>query len=1352
MVGKAFRFLFRYKWRLLAVLLLLVAAATPIAYHYACQIARQKLIEEIARIHRDKIEVGSTSLGWNRLRAESISFESDDPKIGKWCQARELEVHLNLLSAIFSSDPEIELVVIQQPQIEISLDEQGNVLNDFVASDREPSHVILRIEDGSCLIRQPGRKTLASSGINLTIRSGPSQTEVDGTIDHVLDSKIQFSASTQQGRTTTHFEFQNFSADSKELEQLPLLDSARFAGFECLGRLDGKLELTFEQGEMIDFRSEIEPNIQSFKIDQFGDTFKNIDSGSLVLSPDTLELKHLKVECMEGVTTYSGKLRNQNEEWSGELEVQAREIALERLVEVLDLGFDMRGPTSFGGKIKLLANRRKFVIDGSVKGQANDFSIITLPSKNVKAELIFDQFTSHFEPDVEHPATTGNLYVNCQNKTQNIGNTIAALGKYFQIPVPTVRGQGTVDVQVTVPMDPRNRKEAYWAQIEVDSSDINIAEIQFDKFDADMTLFPNRYEIEFANLNSTKREDATFAGTIHFSEPELVRFELHDSSFDASLLTNYFNSPNTAVQGKIKASGELLAKPVNGTIQTSAEGWTCSDSLDINGETAKNLCSPFRYVDNRLYFSAFSGRYRGGNGAAVAELDIDARVLRAELQLNQHDFRLPSEQIANEQMRREIGQASFDTAIALDLDLKNTSRFLVEGITEATHEASPNGSLGKTTAQFSIHENEIVVSKIQTTAAFQIGQDIKLPKLDFAGSCYGDFTAGKLQSFLVAVPIGETSAQARPTEFELSFADSVVTAKSRSLQNSPISFELVYPVSKPAEANGKGKLVGVDYAKLATKLSWNEQGPIRFSGTGNVQFEFDNLSSLEDFHTKVNLSGLTIETNQWKAENVIGDCEVEGKQAAAHLSSKLFGGEVLFDAIVPLDQWNQTTFEIPARLRIQNGKLGDLARVFGKSFSRQNPTGRFQVDTNVILLPNALSETKADGQFEIRNFRTRQHEISESIKADFRVNNSKMTIRELNAKLGSGKISGRIDWPFAASNRGSLDLNASKVDLQRVSSFLSKLPSEIDGKISGRIGGTIYRKGSMIRMAGEGTVDVQEGNWHDVDWNIDRSRISWSFNPIYQQGQVRAQSAKLKLLKGSVDSKTVFSWGERTRFEVRGNVKNIDPREMANGSLARQVIGKQGTLSGKLDLSATNFRGPKDLKGSFLGTMNQARALQLPVLNSVSPFVNRSQFANRKFNDGLIKLDLRNSNIKVHQVAFADDLVQVLMDGNMRLNGRLDLAAIVHVGQNNNDPIRTILKSPLLASSSPPIALIAQFDRLISDRLLFFKISGTFERPRVQIETTKILRQESLKFILEKTYNLGGRPNSLLNRSTIRLR
>ena len=118
----------------------------------------------------------------------------------------------------------------------------------------------------------------------------------------------------------------------------------------------------------------------------------------------------------------------------------------------------------------------------------------------------------------------------------------------------------------------------------------------------------------------------------------------------------------------------------------------------------------------------------------------------------------------------------------------------------------------------------------------------------------------------------------------------------------------------------------------------------------------------------------------------------------------------------------------------------------------------------------------------------------------------------------------------------------------------------------------------------------------------------------------------------------------------------------------------------------------------------------------------------------------------------ADDLVQVLMDGNMRLNGRLDLAAIVHVGQNNNDPIRTILKSPLLASSSPPIALIAQFDRLISDRLLFFKISGTFERPRVQIETTKILRQESLKFILEKTYNLGGRPNSLLNRSTIRLR
>ena len=287
-------------------------------------------------------------------------------------------------------------------------------------------------------------------------------------------------------------------------------------------------------------------------------------------------------------------------------------------------------------------------------------------------------------------------------------------------------------------------------------------------------------------------------------------------------------------------------------------------------------------------------------------------------------------------------------------------------------------------------------------------------------------------------------------------------------------------------------------------------------------------------------------------------------------------------------------------------------------------------------------------------------------------------------------------------HRGSFDLNFRQLEATELASLAGVDSDSVDGLVSARVVGSIETSVNQLRVQGRSQARLEQGQWQGIEFEVDSADSQWSYDSARGQFQLHASGAQASVFGGSLATDLDLVLGPRPRVEL---VAEVD--QLPTGQIVSWVSGEQsadrGTFAGQLKLTSNYLQSVDDLEGSLQGRIEQSQALQLPVLNNLARYVNRSQLGSHRFEAGKVDVSLQKSRLVVHQLSFADQQAQIMASGTAKLEGRLDLQLIVHLGRANRDQLWNLLQSPLLARSNPPLALLADIERLLSDRMLFSK-------------------------------------------------
>ncbi len=1367
-----------FLWLAIPCLIVLVAG-----YFFICRFAKSAVIAQLKSINHGPVSVSTVTIGFNQIRVKNIELYSGDDA-EPWLTTPRASIDISLWQAITGGTVAPDRISLKRPKLKLDFDADSKLLTKLpqTAVDSEAA-IRINMNDAEIEIRQAGRQTLIATGIDLEFEKQAKQISVE--VDKLRFLNGMLTATLQQNGSQSNVQLtaESIELNATKLRQMALVPKSYLEGVTVDGAVDAQIGFEFNGDQIKNYSVSIQPQLKRFQIPQFENEITDFRGGSIDVKPDRITITKVNLNVLGGHLLVDGRLDSTDAKTSGRITAVATDAEMVEVCKILDLPVDMKGPVSFTTQLDLEIDSEKFIINGDASGAATAFTIETLPAKRVDTKVRLVDIVKYYDSK-RTPRMTGEVLVDCVAKNHDVGKLIAALGTRFDVPVPTVSGVGQTDVHVVVPLDRTLGKPMYWADIAVNSGrKIKLADIEFRDVKTDMTLYPNRYKIKSAKAISSKDEVVEFSGLLDFAKDDELIFTLGKSKLAASLLSHYIDQKNLNLDGELSIEGQLNAKRTeSGNIRATGTGKVASEDIEIDRFHLTEASSDLRVDGDQLYFDNLKSKFLDGALSADAELSISKKIFSTKVDLKNAKIQNAVKQFDLKQPLAARGLFHSQARLHLELD---PFKFSATGDVNATDVALNELSVQNIQTAFDATDYSLKLSKFESKMLggvlkgsveldkrknlLQIDYDatnldindiVKLAvdrepeqdlgHIEFFGRTKGTINPlefknigfGKVKSALVKNEKSEVDVQILGDHEHL-----ILKVTKASVADGELNVTTKIAIDSNASTSLNARLQKIAINKILPKSVLKSIG-IRGQVSGEVNLE--NLQDASSMSGKFHLAGLSSNLDAIRISDIRLDGGIENEQIKLTATGKSLQGQLNATSVFEISQWNSLE-KIVADVEFKSGQLRTLADVLQIKLPSK-PSGTFDIAAKFTIPTDRIEETTATGQIGINNARLGSTEISPTGQTKFQIESGLMKFSGIDARIGNGFVRGQISWPISSQRTGRVQLDGQRIDVGKLMAFIPNASLDVDGKASFRVRGAIQGAKGDVQLKGAGEFTVKDGTLNRVKWNIRRAPFTWSLNPRRLNAVVQARGTVVSILEGQFKADSRISVGQRINFECTGQVKNLDSSQFKKLTVGQNVFGNQGRLNGKLKIHAKNLRTVKDLRGSFNGTLDRAQAFQLPVIDSVSPYVNRSQIKNRRFEQGRVDLVLQNSKIQVRQISFADPQVQVLIDGGFWLNGRIDLQTIVHIGPNKDDPLRQLVRSPLLASSSPSVALIARIDQILADRLLFFKLTGTYKRPRVQIQTTKILQQEALKFILDKTYNLSGQSNSLLNRSTIRLR
>ncbi|MEM9944299.1 MAG: AsmA-like C-terminal region-containing protein, partial [Planctomycetota bacterium] len=467
-----------------------------------------------------------------------------------------------------------------------------------------------------------------------------------------------------------------------------------------------------------------------------------------------------------------------------------------------------------------------------------------------------------------------------------------------------------------------------------------------------------------------------------------------------------------------------------------------------------------------------------------------------------------------------------------------------------------------------------------------------------------------------------------------------------------------------------------------------------------------------------------------------GKFELDGDQLNFSAESVVAGGKAVAQGVIDLASTQTTGFGLVAvedpsgqpgeiEVTLENASIAAAVSQFKIPTAGHKYDGEFSAKLFCNLDPEYHFRTR--GSIDIRDARIDDEILSKHITSRVLVKNKIVLFDQIKVDLSRGFISGFARFPINLSQPGIYQLDVKQFDLSRLAEVITSERQSGVGYINGRISGALGNQ-----VSGEANFRLSQSRFLGQTSSLLRLPVRFSFRPASGKGRIEFPRSRQQIFGGTVVSEAEFRLGTSMGLNSKINFSAVDTDKLARGFGVTQM--GQGDLSGTLALTGKSIRSPRDLAGRFQGKLSRAAAFELPILEQITQFANGVALQGQDFESDRIDLLLKRGQIEVSQFNIGSSLASLSVSGNANLDGRLDLQLAARLERFNQPVlIDQILGSPLANYSGSSTLFFARAADFLSDRLLFFNVGGTINRPHLRPDTGRQLREEAIRYFLRNS-------------------
>ena len=105
--------------------------------------------------------------------------------------------------------------------------------------------------------------------------------------------------------------------------------------------------------------------------------------------------------------------------------------------------------------------------------------------------------------------------------------------------------------------------------------------------------------------------------------------------------------------------------------------------------------------------------------------------------------------------------------------------------------------------------------------------------------------------------------------------------------------------------------------------------------------------------------------------------------------------------------------------------------------------------------------------------------------------------------------------------------------------------------------------------------------------------------------------------------------------------------------------------------------------------------------------------------------------MRVQRFTLSGEALKLYADGTIGFGGRLNLDVIASTNTFGSDRLfAQALLEALPAVGPPPLMILTQANRFLSNRVIYLDVSGTLRRPAVSVRPLPLLQDEAIRFFL----------------------
>jgi hypothetical protein len=557
---------------------------------------------------------------------------------------------------------------------------------------------------------------------------------------------------------------------------------------------------------------------------------------------------------------------------------------------------------------------------------------------------------------------------------------------------------------------------------------------------------------------------------------------------------------------------------------------------------------------------------------------------------------------------------------------------------------------------------------------------------------------------------------------------------------------------RPCELRLLGSFDNVELSQLLQTLSVPGAG-LRGPISGELQLQIDlasgDPSNLLRMHGRA--ASKRLEIAGVPAFDASGDFELDGNALTMKsLTGNLPAGKVTGHARVDLSKQRPT---VAAELQSDGLSLGALDQSTSHRSSLRQLRGTAG-GSAFLEFDLATGRLSGQGAGRIQSLEVGSLPVIDSVLVrQFDWRDGKLLVPAFQAALWGGGATGscEIDLTSTAKFAEIPSIKVDRVELARIASAWPSGASVARGKVSGAGRLTVPGDGvhRAVVGAGEftiesaafdrlalgrtaGTIEAFDSGTHEIV--AGRVQAKRNVTPRAGEQRVLIRIREAQPAGGSLHGTVLLGYSDQMTYDANLRFNGLDLATVAQAVFAsRHAVS--GSLSGEMRLVGTD-RGTADARGDMWFRVDNGNLWRFPVL---AVFVREStRVFNRLLNLNLAeqsaqtamarRVTLQNGVLRVHEFWIAGDMGRLFGEGNIALDGRIDLDFVGNfdTGLPKNVPIlgqlsgaldflqQRLVKVHLSGTLSEPVAIPVPLQDLTDPAKNFFRsvITGTlFDDP-----------------------------------------